>query len=105
MKRYSFYPRYYLPAVSGPSANLVFKKRQSDIRVQKSRVPHVSAQPRTKIREIGEIRVPNKNIRFIRVVRVQKTVSATPRTNIRESAIRVQKNIRDIRFIRVQNIS
>ena len=35
----------------------------------------------------------------IRVVRVQKTVSATPRTNIRESAIRVQKNIRDIRFI------
>ena len=50
----------------------MFKKRQSDIRVQKSRVPHVSAQPRTKIREIGEIRVPNKNIRVIRVIRVQK---------------------------------
>ena len=60
---------------------------------------HVSVPTRTCIRVIGEIRVPNKNIRFIRVVRVQKTVSATPRTNIRESAIRVQKNIRDIRFI------
>jgi len=37
-----------------------------------SRVPHVSAPPRTKIREIGEIRMPNKNIRVIRVIRVQK---------------------------------
>ena len=35
----------------------------------KSRVPHVSAPPRTKIREI---RMPNKNIRVIRVIRVQK---------------------------------
>ena len=60
---------------------------------------HVSVPTRTCIRVIGEIRVPNKNIRFIRVVRVQKTVSATPRTNIRESAIRVQKNIRVIRYI------
>ena len=34
-----------------------FKKIHGDIRVQKSRVPHVSAPPRTKIREIGEIRV------------------------------------------------
>jgi hypothetical protein len=32
----------------------------------------VSAPPRTKIREIGEIRMPNKNIRVIRVIRVQK---------------------------------
>ena len=79
----------------------MFKKRQSDIRVQKSRVPHVSALPRTKIREIGEIRVPNKNIRFIRVVRVQKTVSVATRTKIREiGEIRVQdKNIRVIRVI------
>ena len=37
----------------------------------KSRVPHVSAPPRTKIRE-SEIRMPNKNIRVIRVIRVQK---------------------------------
>ena len=74
VKRYSCYLRYYLPSVSGPTANLVFKKLwahrreqasvrvrsvcknnirvirvirvqkiQSDIRVQKSRVPHVSA--------------------------------------------------------------
>ena len=41
------------------------------IRVQKSHVPHVSASLRTKIREIGAIRVP-KNIRVIRVIRVQK---------------------------------
>ena len=34
-------------------------------------VPHVSAPPRTKIREICEIRVL-KNIRVIRVIRVQK---------------------------------
>ena len=34
--------------------------------------PPVSAPPRTKIREIGEIRMPNKNIRVIRVIRVQK---------------------------------
>ena len=34
-------------------------------------VPHVSAPPRTKIREICEIRVLN-NIRVIRVIRVQK---------------------------------
>ena len=33
--------------------------------------PHVSVPTRTSIRVIGEIRVPNKNIRFIRVVRVQ----------------------------------
>ena len=59
---------------------------------------------RTSIRAIGEIRVPNK-FAFYSLVRDPKTVSATPRTNIRESAIRVQKNIRDIRFIRVQNIS
>ena len=45
-------------------------------------------------------------IRIIRVIRVQKhlmfkpPVSAPPRTKIREiRAIRVQKNIRDIRFI------
>ena len=34
-------------------------------------VPHVSAPPRTKIREICEIRV-HKNIRVIRKIRVQK---------------------------------
>ena len=39
------------------------------ISCSKSRVPHVSAPPRTKIREI---RMPNKNIRVIRVIRVQK---------------------------------
>ena len=39
------------------SALFVFKKIHGDICVQKSRVPHVSAPPRTKIREIGEIRV------------------------------------------------
>ena len=39
------------------SALFVFKKNHGDICVQKSRVPHVSAPPRTKIREIGEIRV------------------------------------------------
>ena len=62
--------------------------------------PHVSVPTRTCIRVIGEIRVPNKNIRFIRVVRVQKTVSVATRTKIREiGEIRVQKNIRDIRFI------
>ena len=66
--------------------------------------PHVSVPMRTSIRAIGEIRVPNK-FAFYSLVRDPKTVSATPRTNIRESAIRVQKNIRDIRFIRVQNIS
>ena len=55
----------------------MFKKRQSDIRVQKSRVPHVSAPPRTKIRE-SEIRVPNKNIRVIRVIRVQKNTECDP---------------------------
>ena len=60
LKKYSCYP------------SIRVQKIQSDIRVQKSRVPHVSAQPRTKIREIGEIRVPNKNIRVIRVIRVQK---------------------------------
>ena len=32
----------------------------------------MSAPPRTKIREIDEIRMPNKNIRVIRVIRVQK---------------------------------
>ena len=42
------------------------------ISCSKSRVPHVSAPPRTKIREIDEIRMPNKNIRVIRVIRVQK---------------------------------
>ena len=68
--------------------------------------PHVSVPTRTCIRVIGEIRVPNKNIRFIRVVRVQKTVSVATRTKIRViGEIRVQKNIRDIRYIRVQNIS
>ena len=41
------------------------------ISCSKSRVPHVSAPPRTKIRE-SEIRMPNKNIRVIRVIRVQK---------------------------------
>ena len=53
-----------------------------------------------------------KIIRSIRLIRVQNNlvfkppVSAPPRTKIREiRAIRVQKNIRDIRFIRVQNIS
>ena len=56
---------------------------------------HVSVPTRTCIREI---RVPNK-FAFYSLVRDPKTVSATPRTNIRESAIRVQKNIRDIRFI------
>ena len=55
------------------SALFVFKKIQSDIRVQKSRVPHVSAPPRTKIREIGEIRVP-KNIRVIRVITSLRSV-------------------------------
>ena len=48
--------------------------------------PHVSVPTRTCIREIGEIRVP-KNIRVIRVIRVQKI----------QSDIRVQKS-------RVQNI-
>ena len=46
--------------------------------------PHVSVPTRTCIRVTGEIRVPNKNIRFIRVVRVQKTVSVATRTKIRE---------------------
>ena len=32
----------------------------------------MSTPLRTKIREIGEIRMPNKNIRVIRVIRVQK---------------------------------
>ena len=59
LKKYSCYP------------SIRVQKIQSDIRVQKPRVPHVSAPPRTKIREIGEIRVP-KNIRVIRVIRVQK---------------------------------
>ena len=36
---------------------------------------HVSAPPRTKIREIGEICVQDKNIRVIRVIRVQKKYS------------------------------
>ena len=36
--------------------------------------PHVSAPPRTEIREIGEIRVQDKNIRVIRVIRVQKNI-------------------------------
>ena len=73
-----------------------------NIRVQKT----VSAPSRTKIRVIGEIRVPNKNIRVIRVIRVQKTVSAPPRTKIRViGAIRVPKNIRVIRVIRVQKNS
>jgi hypothetical protein len=51
----------------------------------------------------GESRV-QKNIRVIRVIRVQKTVSAPPRTKIRViGEIRVQdKNIRVIRVIRVQ---
>lgn len=52
----------------------------------------------------GESRV-QKNIRVIRVIRVQKTVSAPPRTKIRESEIRVPKNIRVIRVIRVQKNS
>ena len=56
------------------SALFVFKKIQSDIRVQKSRVPHVSAPPRTKIREIGEIRVQDKNIRVIRVITSLRSV-------------------------------
>ena len=52
----------------------------------------------------GESRV-HKNIRVIRVIRVQKTVSAPPRTKIREiGEIRVPKNIRVIRVIRVQKI-
>ena len=42
------------------------------ISCSKSRVPHVSTPLRTKIREIGEIRMPNKNIRVIRDIRVQK---------------------------------
>ena len=41
LKKYSCHSRNYLPSVSGPSANLVFKKRQSDIRVQKSRVQNI----------------------------------------------------------------
>ena len=52
-----------------PCAKNIFVIRV--IRVQKSHVPHVSAPLRTKIREIGAIRVP-KNIRVIRVIRVQK---------------------------------
>ena len=58
----------------------------------------MSAPSRTKIRVICEIRVPNKNIRVIRVIRVQKTVSAPPRTKIRViGEIRVpHKNIRVI---------
>ena len=99
------------------SALFVFKKIHGDIRVQQCvftklcfesvfisfvsfsfNKPHVSVPTRTCIREIGEIRVPNK-FAFYSLVRDPKTVSATPRTNIRESAIRVQKNIRDIRFI------
>ena len=47
-KKYSCYPRYYLPAVSGPSANLVFKK-----------ISCSSVQ---------------KNIRVIRIIRVQKNI-------------------------------
>lgn len=47
--------------------------------------PPVSAPPRTKIREIGEIRMPNKNIRVIRVIRVQKIQYeiCVPHKNIR----------------------
>ena len=52
----------------------MFKKIHGDIRVQKSRVPHVSAPPRTKIREIGEIRVQDKNIRVIRVITSLRSV-------------------------------
>ena len=37
-------------------------------------VPHVSAPPRTKIREIGEIRVQDKNIRVIRVITSLRSV-------------------------------
>ena len=58
-------------------------------RVQTSRVPYVSAPPRTKIREI---RV-QKKIRFIRKIRVQK------KYRVRSVC---QKNIRVIRVIRVQ---
>ena len=61
LKKYSCYP------------SIRVQKIQSDIRVQKSRVPHVSAPPRTKIREIGEIRVP-KNIRVIRVITSLRSV-------------------------------
>ena len=56
------------------SALFVFKKIHGDICVQKSRVPHVSAPPRTKIREIGEIRVQDKNIRVIRVITSLRSV-------------------------------
>ena len=56
------------------SALFVFKKNHGDICVQKSRVPHVSAPPRTKIREIGEIRVQDKNIRVIRVITSLRSV-------------------------------
>ena len=62
LKKYSCYP------------SIRVQKIQSDIRVQKSRVPHVSAPPRTKIREIGEIRVQDKNIRVIRVITSLRSV-------------------------------
>ena len=75
-KEYSGHSLNYLPSVCGPSANLVCKRIFVSFEkfVFKNIVfkPPVSAPPRTKIREIGEIRMPNKNIRVIRVIRVQK---------------------------------
>ena len=36
----SCYPRYYLPAVSGPSANLVFKTSRESIEIHHWSIPH-----------------------------------------------------------------
>ena len=66
----SFNSFNYFPTVSGPSANLVFKK---------NRVPHVSA-PREQrsvrsvrsVCRIKKIRVQIKNIRLIREICVQR---------------------------------
>ena len=137
----SCYPRYYLPTVSGPTANLVFKTSRESIEIHHWSIPHCGQPQQFNIQHsklnialrasvckkifvtfallppygqwaYGESRVQNiswehRNSSLVNsTLRPAATIQhSTFKTQHCAPRLRVQKNIRVIRFIRVQNNS
>ena len=56
LKKYSCYPRYYLPSVSGPTANLVFK------RIYKGLCPKLSTNRQSRLQHSYYDNITQQNL-------------------------------------------
>ena len=85
-KECSWHSLYYLPTVSGPSANLVFKTSRESIEIHHWSIPHCGKPQQFNIQHsklnIALRASAWKDIRVIRVIRVQKNTEWHPCSKI-----------------------